>query len=191
MATPTSHRVLVDSNVLYSKCLRDWLGVLVTREKAAGFVVHWTEEILADVIKHLRRNHPEWTGAQTRRVRDTIAGTFWNGRVEDFVIDGSYAGPDPEDAHVHAAAVSCRADYLVTGNIKDFPDDGAMPYEVLTPDEFLTLVDDSSPSLVHLAVRDQTEYWVKRRGEADLPASLRAAGCPSFAERVRRHLQAL
>lgn len=191
MATPFSQRVLVDSNILYSKCLRDWLGVLVTREIEAGFVVHWTEEILADVIKHLRRNHPEWSGAQTRRVHDVIVETFWNGRVEDFVVDGSYAGKDPEDAYVHAAALACDAHYLLTVNTRDFPDTDALTYEVLSPDEFLLLVDDSTPSLVRLAVGDQVRYWLQREGEADLPGQLRRSGCPHFAERVRRHLQAI
>lgn len=189
MATPRSQRILADSNVLYSKCLRDWLGVLVTREIPAGFVVYWTEEIVADVIKHLRRNHPNWDGRRTVQIRDRIARTFWNGRVEDFVVDGSYRGKDPEDAHVHAAAVACGADYLVSCNVRDFPSLDTLPYEVLSPDEFFVLVDDASPSLVRLAVLDQLDYWINRDGEADLPAQLRRSGCPRFAERVRRHLQ--
>ena len=34
----------------------------------------------------------------------------WLGHVRDYEIDGSYRGADKHDAHVHAAAVACRAD---------------------------------------------------------------------------------
>jgi hypothetical protein len=47
--------------------------------------------------------------------------------------------PDPDDRHVLAAAIHCRADAIVTFNLKDFPEAVAQRYdiEILHPDEFL------------------------------------------------------
>ncbi len=123
-------------------------------------------------------------------IRDRLAGTFEAGRVVDFAIDGSYRGSDEGDQHVHAAAIACQADVLVTCNVADFEwDEATSPYEVMHPDDFLVLVDDSSPRLVADVVAVQCAYWVKRDGEADLPQRLEKAECPQFAERVRLHLR--
>lgn len=184
-----THKVFVDSNVLFSRTLRDWLGLLYTAGDAPPFVVCWSEDVLADTIHHLRKRHPEWDGRQTSKVRDLIAGTFEIGRVTDYVVDGSYLGSDPDDAHVHAAAVACRADILLTCNVSDFPECDA--YEVMSPADFFILVDDSIPGLVRAVSHDQARYWVVRAGECDLPGTLRAASAPHFAERVRVHLQSL
>lgn len=110
----------------------------------------------------------------------------------DFVIDGSYSGRDQGDAHVHAAAIACGADVLITSNVADFVwADDSPPYDIMTPDEFFVLVDDSSPWHVVDVVQATCSYWVSRTGQADLPRALVAAGCPVFAERVRAHLRGL
>lgn len=61
-------------------------------------------------------------------------------------------------------------------------------YEVLTPDEFLTLLDDAAPGLVADVTIQMCHHWFDLKREAELPRKLKAAGCPVFAERVRRHL---
>lgn len=185
-------KVFLDANVLYSRTVRDWLGLLYTDEVfEPPFHAYWSEDVLGEAIYHLRRKHPTWDGAKIAMIRDHIASTFENGRVTDFAIDGSYAGADPGDAHVHAACVSCGADYLLTENGRDFPQGLAdeLPYEVLTPDEFLQLVDDAFPQLVARAVQKQIAYWARRTGDVDLDGSLRKANCPGFAVRVVGHLR--
>lgn len=187
---PGPYRVFVDANVWYSRTLRDWFGMLYTTPDTPPFVVYWTEDVLAELAYHLRREHADWPGRRITSIRDRMAGTFEAGRVDDFVIDDSYAGPDPHDAHVHAAAVACGADVLVTCNIDDFEwDENTSPYEVMHPDDFLVLVDDSIPGLVADALGSMCAYWVDRSGEADLPARLDGANCPAFADRVRLHLR--
>ena len=184
------YSVFVDANVWYSRTLRDWFGMLYTTPDSAPFVVHWTEDVLAELIYHLRREHPDWSGARITTIRDRMAGAFEAGRVDDFTVDSSYAGKDAHDAHVHAAAVACSADVLVTLNLGDFVwDENTAPYEVMHPDDFLLLVDDSNPELVAEVVGRMCAYWIGRRGEADLPGSLHLADCPQFAERVRKHLR--
>lgn len=186
------YAVFVDANVWFSRTIRDWLGVLYVTPEAPPFVVHWTEDVLAELFHHLRKRHPEWSGARMVALRAQIAGTFEAGRVEDFLIDETYRGPDLGDAHVHAAAVACRADVLLTCDSSGFAwDENSSPYEVMTPDEFLLLVDDVNPGLVVAAALRMCDHWVARTGEADLAGHLRTAGCPQFAARVEAHLQLL
>lgn len=181
--------VFVDSNVWYSRTMRDWLGMLYTTPDSPPFVVCWSEDVLAELIYHLRKAHPDWSGRRITTIRDQLAGTFEAGRVEDFDAAESYAGADLHDAHVHAAALACRADVLLTFNGVDFAwDENLSPYEVMHPDDFLVLVDDSMPELVASVVERMCAFWVGRCGEADLPAHLRAADCPQFADRVTSHL---
>lgn len=189
MRGPGACDVFVDANVWYSRTLRDWLGMLYIAPEDPPFVVHWTEDVLAELLHHLRREHPEWDGGRITAIRDRLAGTFETGRVDDFVVDEGYAGRDPHDAHVHAAAVACHADVLVTFNTRDFVwDENTSAYEVMHPDDFLALVDESNPGLVSEVIGRMCAYWVRRTGEADLPLGLRLAGCPEFAERVLVHL---
>lgn len=86
------HKVFIDSNIPYSRTLRDWIGLLYTTGDAPPFVVHWSEDVLADTIHHLRKEHPAWDGKMTSDVRDRIAATFEIGRVSDYVIYGTYEG---------------------------------------------------------------------------------------------------
>lgn len=153
--------------------------------------MRWTEDVLAEVLYHLRKRHPDWGGSRITGIRDRIAETFEVGRVDDFEIGDDYKGKDAFDAHVHAAAVACRADILLTTNVADFAwGENESPYEALTPDEFLVLVDELAPELVAEVSVRMCRYWFKRSGDANLPKKLKDAGCPQFAEWVRRHLLA-
>lgn len=181
--------VFVDANVWFSRTLRDWIGLLYLVGDTPPFEVRWTEDVFAEVLYHLRKVHPDWRGSRITGIRDRLAGVFEGGRVDDFAIEEPHRGEDPYDAHVHAAAVASGADVLLTFNVSDFESsEDELPYEVLDPDEFLTLLDDVAPDAVAAAVVANARYWIAREGEADLPGRLKAAGCPEFSGRVRRHL---
>jgi hypothetical protein len=47
------------------------------------------------------------------------------------------------------------------------------------------------PDVDRRVVKLQLEYWYGRDGDVDLAGKLHAVGCPDFAERVRRHIQAI
>ncbi|GMA19864.1 PIN domain-containing protein [Arsenicicoccus piscis] len=181
-------RVFVDANVLYSRTLRDWLFLMALETSPPPYGVYWSEDVLAEVVHNLRKSYPDWDAAQTGRIRQLLMRSFEGGLVDDFVVDGSFTGSDAADAHVHAAATRCHASFLLTSNVRDFdPDSEGLPYEVITPDDFFVLVDDTVPTLVRAVTVSQMDYWAKRRPEARLPHYLRKAGCENFAERVRRH----
>lgn len=163
MPSYASQVVFVDANVWFSRTLRDWLGMLYTTPEVAPFEVKWTEDVLAEVLYHLRRRHPDWDGGRITGIRDRIARTFEVGRVDNFQLCDDYLGKDPFDAHVHAAALACQADLLLTTNAADFAwDDNESPYEVVSPDEFLVLVDDAAPELVaEVALRPELDLSMR------------------------------
>lgn len=136
--------VLVDANVLFSKTLRDWLFLLRDETKANMFTVYATEDIIAETLYSLRRERPTAPGHMTSRVSELIREQL-DDLVRDYEVDGSYPGSDKDDAHVHAAAVAAGADVVLTDD-SDFtklaPEIAdQLPYEVHTPDSFLTLID--------------------------------------------------
>ncbi len=152
--------------------------------------MHWSDDVMAEAMHHLRKANPGWSGGQIARFRERLEETFEVGHVRDYAVDTSYAGPDPDDAHVHAAAAACQADYLLTCNVRHFRT-GAdeLPYEVVSPDEFFVLVDDVAPRVVYAVVGEQISHWMRKSRDVDLVGTLQRAGCPDFAARVFGHLR--
>ena len=185
-------RVLADANVLYSRTLRDWLILVQLQSETPPYRTYWTEDILAEVLYRQRRAHPEWDGARTARVRDSICGSLEGGRIEDFTVDGSFPG-DRDDQHVHAAALAGGVDIVLTadGGFTARDVRAIAPYEVCAPDAFFLAIDDLAPHLVRAAARAQEAYHRARGERAWLADALRRAGCPGFAGRVVHHLAAI
>jgi predicted nucleic acid-binding protein len=189
-----SLRVLVDANVLYSRTLRDWLLLIaVIGPPGVPFHLCWTEDILAELVYRLRRAHPGMDGGALTRIRDRITRTLARTRIDDYRIDGTYGGSDPDDAHVHAAAVAGEVDAIVTSD-RGFSaglDGRPTPYRFLTPDQLLMHAQEVAPELVESVAIDQARYWRRRPGSASLSGALVRAGCPQFARVVDTPLRGL
>lgn len=105
--------------------------------------------------------------------------------------------PDVEDCHVHAAAEDGGMAYLITNDrhFLNLDQDTAdeLSYEILSPDDFFSLVTDSHESAVRLVALKQLAYWSGKKGSTEAPAgiigNLEQAGCPTFAERIRTLLE--
>lgn len=184
--------VLVDANVLYSKTLRDWLA-LCYLQIDGWFEVMWTEDILSEVLYHLRKDKPEAPERAIGGLRDKLAETFSSGRITGYEIkpDESYPA-DLYDAHVHAAAIHAEVDFVLTADkgFEDLEEDlDGLPYEVHCPDSFFCLLDDSSPQAIQAVLLQQLEYWTTRQRPFNLVTQLERAGAPEFAKRIRRYLQ--
>lgn len=184
--------VLVDANVFYSRTLRDWLSLCHLRGPDGWFEVKWTEDIMAEVVYRLRRDHATWSDQQVGGVRDRLVETFGAGRVAGYAIDPDVPYPDIFDAHVHAAAIHAGVDFLLTAD-SGFEELGErlddLPYEVHSADSFFCLLDDSSPRSIRAVTDEQLNYWLQRGRPFNLCTHLERAGAPEFAERVRGHLQ--
>ncbi|MFF5084379.1 hypothetical protein ACFY36_45665 [Actinoplanes sp. NPDC000266] len=52
---PVPLRVFADANVLYSRCLRDWLVLMALDSHYTTYEPRWSEAVLAEAFYHLRR----------------------------------------------------------------------------------------------------------------------------------------
>lgn len=129
--------VVYDACVLFSAQLRDLLMRLTLADLCAA---RWTEEILDEWSKNLIEKNPSITAASVTRCR-----ALMNHHAADALVAGyehqisRLTLPDPSDHHVLAAAIQCEAKFIVTFNLKDFPDDVLSQHgvEAIHPDEFL------------------------------------------------------
>ena len=183
---------LPDANVLHSRTLRDWLLIAKDVSGAAMFQLAYTEDILAEKIYHIRRKNPALTGTQVTVIRDQIVKTM-DLRITEYP-SGQEAEEiaDPFDRHLHAAATAGSVDCVITDDtgFTALPTEtrDRLAYELYTSDEFLTLVDDSSPSTVAQTLKRQIDYRSRKPGaNYDFVERLIAADCPAFAQRVQHH----
>ncbi|MEX5265797.1 PIN domain-containing protein [Kocuria sp. CPCC 205231] len=185
--------VLIDAGALFSVTLRRWILSLYITPESSIFRARYTEDILSTVLTSLRCEHPDWSGQKILDIRRLIERVLEGGLVEEYDIDPAFPGHNVSDAHIHSAAVACGAHIILTDIGQDLLppeiDPNTLPYEVWTPDEFLVLIDDSAPDLVHEVTAQQLTHCLKESQEADLAGDLRRAGAPNFALRVANHLR--
>ncbi|WP_270451452.1 PIN domain-containing protein [Kocuria marina] len=183
-----TQRVFVDADVLFSKTLMDWL-FLLREANPAMFQVHSTEDVFAEVIANMRKKCPTAPGHRTVQRAQLIRENL-DEVLKDFPSDLDFTGTDRHDYHVHAGAVSGRADLVLTCNdphdITTTPE--TEPYEVIHPDEFFILVTDSNPACAIPIARRQIKYWSAKSSHLQLDQALLKAGCPQFASRIREVL---
>jgi len=179
-------RVLVDTSVLFPFSVMD-LFLALTED--AVHEVLWTDDLLDEwerVIVRERRRRPETAASVASAIREFFA----DGRIErsayEHLID-QMPGNDPDDLPHMAAAVAAEADALVTANLGDFPQDplAALGVRVLGPDAYLCeLLVDHPDEIVTTVVRMAAEKTRPPRSPSELLAALRAAGLPTFPDRV-------
>ena len=149
-----AYTALLDACVLYPNSVRDLLMRLAVTDL---YRAKWSADIHAEWMRNLAANRPDIPQARIDRLRDLM-----DSNVRDAIVD-NYAAlitslvlPDPHDRHVLAAAITGRADLIVTYNLKDFPDAALAPFgiEAQHPDQFLRHQFDLNPDLVCAAVRE-------------------------------------
>lgn len=115
------------------------------------FRARWTEEIHQEWIRNVHENK-KIPLDKLNKVKELM-----NQAAEGCLVDGHQdlinclSLPDPDDRHVLAGAIKCNADAIVTFNLKDFPNDILVQYEVeaIHPDDFITdLFDLCTPKVV-------------------------------------------
>lgn len=185
-------RVLPDANVLFPRTLRDWLLLLRNYTSGEMFQLYYTEDIIAEAIARIRDRKPELDGGAITWIADELRKAMT--RLDNFTIDQeSYPGPDEGDLHVHSAAHCNKINKLVTldKGFLDLSEDqkDELHYDIFTPDDFFTLIQDSSPETVRLVTQDQFQHWSRKCGvRPDLPQRLRDSKCPQFATAVEQHV---
>ena len=124
------------------------------------FRAKWTEAIHEEWMRCVRRDYPDITQAQVKRIRDLMNAHVRDCLVTDYEdLIEALRLPDPNDRHVLAAAISAGASLIVTFNLADFPEKTLAKYgiEAQHPDEFIMNLLDLAPNLVCFAARKQRE----------------------------------
>lgn len=147
----------------------------------------WSEIVMAELLDVLGRVHPEYaTDGRARNRVKAMNKAFPDARVSGWEqLEQGIRLPDPNDAHVLAAAIAGRADIIVTENLKDFPEAvlDLHGLEAQGLDEFLLNQLDLMPDATIRALHEQAQ--ATRRPPlttGELLASLRRANATKFAD---------
>ncbi|MDR0481661.1 MAG: PIN domain-containing protein [Cellulomonadaceae bacterium] len=181
-----SFTVVLDACVLVPVALADTLLRLAERDL---FRPIWSSQILAETRAAIRAVHPHLDPSRIDARLGAMDATFtdasahgWEPLVEGITL------PDSNDRHVVAAAISGRAQAIVTRNLKDFPPVALEPHglHAIGPDDFLLDLFDLRPHTVLEVLQEQAKAM--RRPPLvlnDLLDSLAAAGAPQFTQHLR------
>lgn len=142
------YTALYDACVLYPAPLRDLLVQLALCDL---FRARWTEQIHEEWINAILRERNDLQRKDLLRTKELM-----DLNVRDCLVTGyeplidTLDLPDKDDRHVLAAAISGRADVIVTFNLKDFPNDKLVKHniEAQHPDEFIAHLIDLEPTVV-------------------------------------------
>jgi hypothetical protein len=96
---------------------------LLSLATAGFFAAKWSTRIEDEWIRSLERQRPDLAGKLGVR-RDSMREAVPDWEVPELAWVALVQGiqlPDPDDAHVLAAAIAGHADCIVTSNLKDFP----------------------------------------------------------------------
>jgi len=147
--------VVYDACVLYPAPMRDTLLRIVI----AGYVeARWTDKILDECFGAILKQRPHLSPDALARTRHLMNAVIPDCLVTDYHNSAdSIELPDPNDRHVVAAAIKCRAKAIVTMNLRDFPSAALLPFNVkaIHPDQFLREAIENEPELVTKIIRAQ------------------------------------
>lgn len=180
--------VVYDACVLYPPPLRD----LLLRLAGTGlFRAKWTEQILDECFDSILRERPDLDADRLARTRHLMIESVPDCMVRNYegIVNG-LALPDPKDRHVLAAAIRVGAQTIVTSNLKDFPSDVLVSYDVVAqhPDEFLLHVLDLSPPTFSRVLEEQAGALRKSAITVEqLLGKLDAIGLGGLVAEVRRY----
>ncbi|MFQ8431695.1 RSP_2648 family PIN domain-containing protein [Amaricoccus sp. W119] len=176
-------RVLIDANVLFPTILRE---IVIGTAATGAFTPLWSARILEEWARATRRVGP---GAEEiARAEIALLRADWPKAEVEAPEDltRTIILPDPDDAHVLAAAVAGGAGTLLTSNRADFPNRLLARYHVIPrdPDGFLSELDTENTGVGAVAetVRARTEA-ISGHPVALRPL-LRRAGLPRLAKRL-------
>jgi hypothetical protein len=97
---------------------------------------------------------------------------------------------DPKDRHILAAAVATGAQYIVTLNLRDFPDAVVSTHhlQAIAPDAFLCQLFNKASDVLTQLIQDQTKAQSKPTTTVAQVLQNLALQVPEFARLITAHL---
>lgn len=148
-----ARRVFLDACVLYPPLVR---GILLRLAEAGVFHPLWSPRVLGEWRIASARNGGIEAEDRAAEIAALMQARFPDASTEpDPEVEQALALPDPADAHVLAAAIAGRAEFLLTFNIRDFPARRLAGHGIAVrhPDGFLWEHFSHAPELIEGAIR--------------------------------------
>lgn len=191
MVTKT-YSVLLDTNILMSKTLRDWILLLALESKYEFFTPHVSSGIMDEFGYHVRRANPSIHDANIETWKRQILQSC-ESQITGFQVESIADFPDKNDLHVHAAAQHGGMHALVTDDRKLLNyasterGEEVQSYETLSADDFLMQLTEYAPTRLFAVVCLSQESYARSKGytEIDIPRALESAGAGQFAHYLR------
>jgi predicted nucleic acid-binding protein len=188
---------LVDACTLTNTLKRN---LLLTLAEAGFFRLRWSGQILdeteAAIEKVLREKGRTDPRLRAKRARTAMETAFEDAMVSDFdrFMSAADGLPDPNDAHVVAAAIKTRASMIVTENLKHFPaaNLATINMEAKSADEFIadTIALDEGRAVA--AIREMRERFNKPAITAEaLLLKMEAEGMQEAVDLLRPYIESL
>ena len=182
----------LDASVLFPNMKRD---LLLRFFEADLYRAQWTEAIQQEWLQNAIEKYPS-NEASLRRTDSLMREHFDSA----WVHEDNYAHfidlvslPDPDDRHVVAAAIAGAADYIVTDNLKHFPDDALAKFgiEVGSADKFLSGTLEHYPQSTLRILSDHRRGLRSEPGKSEYVMLLRQRGLPRLAAHVQANIDAI
>ena len=151
-------------------------------EPPALFDARWSEEILTEMSRALVRRFAK-APAKARYREATMRSFFPHAIVDGYQPLVSHMRNHPKDRHVLAAALTCRADYLVTFNLRDFPATAGNSTTIVGPSAFLKNLWRLDRSAIERRLQGQADAIAI---SMDMLLDRLARSVPAFVELVRK-----
>lgn len=152
----------------------------------------WSATIHDEWTRNVLASRPDLTPQQLDRTRQLMDIHVRHALVEGYEnLIETVRLPDPDDRHVLAAAISCKADVILTFNLKDFPSSALEPFGMAAehPDEFMTSLLFLEPATICLAVRRHRQSLKNPPKTAhEYLATIQQQGLPKFVSQLHRFL---
>ena len=138
----SKYSVLLDTNILMSKTLRDWILLLAVKSEYEFFTPHVSSGIMDEFGYHVRRANPAISDVVLENWKQQIIRSCIS-CISGFPVEAPVSFPDTDDLHVHAAAQHGAMHALVTEDRKllDYASteeaQNIQNYETLSADDFL------------------------------------------------------
>lgn len=190
MQTESELRVTLDACIIFRLALCD---TLLHVSRPLKFNPIWSQRILEEVFNTSRRNlDPQRIQGLNNRVAD-MNWSFANAVFEaptELESQLKLSIPDPDDAHVIATAKASESRFIVTQNLRDYPEHVLSPLGIkaLSFDAFMSLLFEGDPEKVMKGLSKLIESKSKPKISLREHLLQLESYSPNFNRKVREHV---
>ena len=154
----------------------------------------WTEQIQQEWLRNATVKFPD-NKSKLERTDELMRHHFSDAWVEGYerYIDTIELEKDPDDRHVVAAAIKCKAQYIVTDNIKHFPEEflSELDLERGTADKFLASTFEHYPTQALDVIREHRANLKSGYTSNEYLMMLISKGLPLLSARLKPNRHAI